>query len=326
MWRSLAEPPAANHLPLPLLEGLEDAYPGLGQHIRDVASCFRVPLGVFRERFAEALEALGAHEASAACKEWEELGFLPRLYLTRDEQVATLWNSTLFQIFLKDVMHFYPPETLNVADHLPPPCESVREVWSRSHPRLLEDPYWKIVLFVVLPELYLEPFLPTPRNGRLLGCDLGCGWGRAVLSLRNYQHRRIYCCDMAPQNLRLLRRLASRAGVGEHILPLHSNITDLPFADDSIDFFLSFDIFEHLTNQSIEKVLQEILRCARPGAVLYAEIPLHSLCPTVTHIQDFSKERVVELFEGFPGGNRCFVLRRFDPFLPSHFSFSIETA
>ncbi len=326
LWRSLAEPPPVNHLHLPLLEGLEEAYPGFEQYLRDVAAGLRLPPGMLRERFSEALERLGVHRASAACREWEDLGILPRFAIRSDDHVAALWNSALFQVFLRDVIHFYPPEALNVADHLPPPCATVREIWSRNHPRLLEDPYWKVVLFVVLPELYLEPFLPPAPDGEIIGCDLGCGWGRASLSLRNYAGRRIYCCDLVPHNLRLVRKLAARAGVDKEIVPLRTDITDLPFAADSVDFFLAFDIFEHLTDRSLEKTLKGILRCARPGAVLYTEIPLHSYCPAITHIQDFSRERVLDLFEGFPGNGRRFVLRRFDPFLPSHFSFSVETA
>jgi ubiquinone/menaquinone biosynthesis C-methylase UbiE len=175
-----------------------------------------------------------------------------------------------------------------------------------------------------LPEFYLEPFLPPRGESRQVGCDLACGWGRASLTLRDYRQRHIYCCDLSQGNLDRLAELAERAGLRDKVSPRKCDVTSLPFGEEEFDFFQAFDIFEHLTDTALDQMLTEILRCARKGAILYAEIPLHAYCPPLTHIQDFSFEEVVDFLQGHSACGRRFRLLNHDSRIPDHFTYSVD--
>lgn len=303
------------------LEALEQAHPGLRRYIRTIADFLAVPFPPLWERFAAGVARLPRDEIEAACRQWEAVGILPEVRIADDAQVAAVWSSPLFQVFLHDALQFFPPADVDITAYVPPPCAGIADLQKRPLPPLL-DGYWKLTLQLNLPELYLDPFLDPAAS--LLGCDLACGWGRASLTLRRYENRRIFCCDYTPVNLQRLDSLARRAGLRPHLALARADITTLPFAAGTFDFFLAFDIFEHLTNAALARLLPEILRCAKIGAVLYTETPLRAYCPAVTHIQDFTFQSLVSLFKGASAGGKRFRLKHYDPRISNHFTFEVS--
>jgi ubiquinone/menaquinone biosynthesis C-methylase UbiE len=179
---------------------------------------------------------------------------------------------------------------------MPPVARSWNDYATRPFASLLDAPYWQAVLQYHLPEFFLEPFV---RQGATAGCDLACGWGRVSLTLPTYDARTIHCCDSTPKNLRLLRRLAANEGISQHVIPHQCDVTRLPFGADTFDFYLAFDIFEHLSDTSLRQCLDEILRTARPGAVLYSETPMQSYCLAVTHVQNFTFRGFIDFVLGY---------------------------
>jgi SAM-dependent methyltransferase len=305
-----------------IVDRLDATHPGLKDYVAEVAAYLRLPRDHLLQGFARGLDKLGEPAARQACRDWENLGILPGVVVRDDAQVAGVWRSPLFRALLDDGLRFYPPPGTDVRAHVPPPRRTVEELLARPFPSLVELSYWQQALARNLPELYLDPFLPRGRD--LAGCDLACGWGRATLSLRGYEGHHIHCCDLSNDSLDRLQALAERAGVGGHITTHACDVTRLPFAALTFDYFLAFDIFEHLSDDALHRLVAEILRVARPGAVLYAEIPLHAHCPAVTHIQDFSLPRVLELFHSCRAGGRGYRLARHDPRLRDHFTFLID--
>ncbi len=193
-------------------------------------------------------------------------------------------------------------------------------------PNLFENAYLQLTLFLNFPEMYLESFLPARRTFPQAGRDLACGWGRASLTLRDYRNRHVTCCDLTQANLDRLEALAVPAGLLDKITLRRCDVTALPFDDGSFDFFLAFDIFEHLTEEALERCVDEVLRCTKVGCVLYGEIPLHAYCPAVTHIQNFSFDEIVDCVQNRSSHGRRFVLKHYIPKIASHFSFAIVAA
>jgi predicted SAM-dependent methyltransferase len=97
----------------------------------------------------------------------------------------------------------------------------------------------------------------------------------------------------------------------------------LPLAADSADFFLAFDIFEHLTNSAVKASLKETLRVGKVGSVLYAEIPVECYCPAVTHVQAWNHATMRRLFEGVVEKGRRWKLILWDPRIPEHCTFQL---
>lgn len=308
--------------PAGTLETVEAAFPALVRYVRSIAVFFEVPYEPFRRDVAVGFYALGEQAALEACRAWQSIGIFPDIRIETDEQIAAVWDSPIFQIVLEYGLKFCPPEDVDVTALIPPPCRDVDEFTSRAVPPLTES-YWRFALHQNLPELYLDPFLPANSDEELLGCDLASGWGRIALGLRDYTGRRLFCCDLSQKNVNSLTALVKRAGLSDRITPRQCDITRLPFEPATFDFFLAFDIFEHLSDAYLKKSLEEILRCAKPGAVIYTEIPLFNYFPAVTHIQDFSYEGVVELFETATTHDRTFRLKLWQRPVPFHFTFEI---
>ncbi len=303
---------------------LERPHPGFIALLAAIADYFRCPYGEFASKVAAVIEKIGIEQISVSCRELETCGVLPDLKIIGDRQTAALWRWPLFSGILYDIVGFAPPATVNVCDWLPPPIHSESDRHDRETKFQAATAYWQRALYLTFPEIYLGPFLPSPGKEKLLGCDLGCGWGRASLSLRDYTNKHLICCDYGADDLRRLIRFAERAEIAEYISVHRGNVTRLPYAAGAIDFFLVFDVFEHLSDASLRACMSEILRCARDGAIMYAEIPLHDFCPAVTHIQDFSLERVVNLFESHEAHRRSFRMVHHLEILPGHFTFRIE--
>jgi len=306
------------------LEEIESDHPGLSDYVAAVQAFLQdPPLDVFRERFAVAISRVGEDTIRKACRQWEKEGILPDVTALTQEQVGALWENVIFTLLLGDCVEFYPPEHVNLADEKPVPCKQLRDLQVREAPDLSSAPYWKKVLYLNFPEFYLEPLLRAPNGRNIVGCDLACGWGRASLTLPDYTNRNIVCCDLAERNLDLLEKLARRAKLAEHVTTKRCDITSLPFPDESFDFFLAFDIFEHLNDHALEQTAHEILRCAKAGAVLYTETPLQAYCLAVTHVQDFTYHSLTSFFRNCSAHGKQFRLGMYIEFIPDQFGFVI---
>jgi ubiquinone/menaquinone biosynthesis C-methylase UbiE len=84
------------------------------------------------------------------------------------------------------------------------------------------------------------------------------------------------------------------------------SILDLPYADDSVDYVLAFDIFEHLSLPAMHKAMNEAMRIARKGVVIaffiMVDKPDHTVRPRdAYHWNELSATRITELLAGkFP--------------------------
>lgn len=310
---------------------VDQRYPGFLQFCQDLWGCFLDPRQVelVRNRLGPELEVHQA-QLEACLKKWTERGILPSVRVAGDEEVALLWSSPLYYFLLDRGLGFSPHNGDDIRPHLPPRRRDKFAYWVDLVHRFApsntermargEVGYWQLILGLQACELYVEALLP---QGRGKGCDLACGWGRATLPLLfNCPQLECWGLDLADHSLDLLSQFARSLGVQDRLRVQAGELTHLPFEDASLDFFLAFDVFEHMTQPLAARILQEVLRCSKAGTVLHLEIPLNHRSDALTHICPYSASEVEEFFSSqiHPNGLR-FRLRMHETPVPMQFSF-----
>ncbi len=270
------------------------------------------------------------YDWAAEAQEWSRRKLLPEPARDDLEFVGFLWQSPLF-LTLLNAFEFFPPSNVNLRQHLLPALSGIEEFPQRREEMFFglksgkigrgTAAYWKNVLIYQAPELFLEPFLPS--NGPLLGCDVACGWGRIALALPHYENRRVLACDLSQACLDSLALLIQSSQLQDKVTPSQADILHMPFADDTFDFFTAFDIYEHLSLAQVVQSVQELLRCAKKGAVLYTEIPLECFCPALTHVQNWTASEVHKIFQSQSYGGKRLQLKLTHRYAPEHMTFVV---
>lgn len=119
-------------------------------------------------------------------------------------------------------------------------------------------------------------------HGKLL--EIGCGAGRYTRSFLHYRPElQLYGCDISHIAL-AEARAANATGKIEYKL---GDALDLPYADNSFDIVLLFDVFEHVTD--VGKAADEVARVLKPGGVFHCFVPCEGNRRTIFSILRHSK-------------------------------------
>ncbi len=95
--------------------------------------------------------------------------------------------------------------------------------------------------------------------------DVPCGGGVAFRALTPDQDVRYIAADLSPKMLKRAERRARARSLNQiEIVP--ADLTELPFADDEADLFLSYSGLHMIDDP--EKAVREIARCLKPGGRL----------------------------------------------------------
>jgi ubiquinone/menaquinone biosynthesis C-methylase UbiE len=92
--------------------------------------------------------------------------------------------------------------------------------------------------------------------------DVPSGGGVAMRALRPEQDIRYVAVDLSEKMLARARRRAAARSL-QQVEFLAADMTDLPFADETADLFLSFSGLHMVPNP--ERAIAEIARCLKPG-------------------------------------------------------------
>ena len=104
----------------------------------------------------------------------------------------------------------------------------------------------------------------VPAGAHVL--DIGCGTGKAAVSLAERWQAAVSAIDPDPRALRRAERRAARAGVR---VRFDRGFADaLPYADGSFDAVVSSLVFHHLDRPGKEGMLREVIRVLKPGGHL----------------------------------------------------------
>jgi methionine biosynthesis protein MetW len=109
-----------------------------------------------------------------------------------------------------------------------------------------------------------EVFEERFPDGQADCLDVGCGDGQSAGVYLSSHARSYVGVDVSPEVVEQARSLGLDARTIE-------DAADLPFDDDSFDFLVCFEVFEHLF--STEQAAAEIARVLRPGGVAMIQVP-----------------------------------------------------
>lgn len=138
---------------------------------------------------------------------------------------------------------------------------------------------------------------PTKPTGSACAVEIGSGLGRVCAALReHFDH--VVGIDIAPSMVDQARMLVTDPAV-EFRLGDGSTLAGVP--DDSVDFLLTFTVFQHQTSRrAIAAYLAEAGRVLRPGGVLAAQ---WNNCPKRRYQLDTLKWRLRGMV-GMPARSR----------------------
>jgi SAM-dependent methyltransferase len=281
------------------------------------------------QRMEESLRQLGPEVCRLALAQFAETGIFQADRLSTDAQVQAFWTSPLMAVY-RAAIGYAPEAADDLVGRIPSPVATVEELFARqlayrdtpltSVRDGEEMRYWSAVLQVNAPELYLWPFLRGRSSPH--GLDLGCGWGRGALGLRDYSDLTVTGVDINEDELALLRSLAANAGLSERVKARLADITSLPFTEDTFDFALSYVVLDLLSDHALGCALREVLRCLKPGSPFYVDIPTDRFCGAMM-LQRQCRRGFIELLHGIEAHGKVFQLAFHDPRLPMQYTFAV---
>jgi ubiquinone/menaquinone biosynthesis C-methylase UbiE len=109
----------------------------------------------------------------------------------------------------------------------------------------------------------MEPIAQVPAGATI--ADVPCGGGVALRALRPEQDVRYLAADLSPKMVKRAERRA-RARSLRQVEPLVADMTELPFADNEVDLFLSYSGLHMVPDP--QRAVAEISRCLKPGGRL----------------------------------------------------------
>jgi ubiquinone/menaquinone biosynthesis C-methylase UbiE len=109
----------------------------------------------------------------------------------------------------------------------------------------------------------MEPIAQAPAGATI--ADVPCGGGVALRALRPEQDVRYLAGDLAPKMVERAERRA-RARSLRQVESFVVNMTELPFADEEVDLFLSYSGLHMVPDP--QRAVVEIARCLKPGGRL----------------------------------------------------------
>jgi 2-polyprenyl-3-methyl-5-hydroxy-6-metoxy-1,4-benzoquinol methylase len=148
--------------------------------------------------------------------------------------------------------------------------------------------------------------------------DAGCGAGRHLSETFRFAGVNVVGIDMNKHDADVANRtlnamLHEQEDGGGVKLLCASDITRLPFADESFDVVICSEVLEHIPD--LDQAVREIIRVLKPGKSLVVSVPRYlpeRICWALSkeyhteeggHIRIFKKHDLIELLES--AGTRC---------------------
>ncbi len=148
--------------------------------------------------------------------------------------------------------------------------------------------------------------------------DAGCGAGRHLSQAFRYTGVNVVGVDLNRKDADVANRTLNAMrhekedGSGAKIV-CTSDITRLPFADETFDVVICSEVLEHIPD--LHRAIAEIIRVLKPGKSLVVSVPRYfpeRICWALSedyhtekggHIRIFKKRQLIELLEN--AGTRC---------------------
>lgn len=154
--------------------------------------------------------------------------------------------------------------------------------------------------------LFLDNFSDV-KNKLILDCGSGSGYLTIELAKRGAF---VISCDLTLMNLVKLKEIAKQLGLEKNIAFVCCSAEDLPFKDNTFDYFISNAVIEHLPREV--EAIQEIDRVTKKDGGLMVTVPLSYkylnpiLLPVnyvhdqrIGHLRRYNQEILVSKFNKF---------------------------
>lgn len=169
-------------------------------------------------------------------------------------------------------------------------------------------PYWESEYYVAKLSKYLGSL---DRSSRIL--DAGCGDGRFTMLLLDMGFTNIFALDANLDSLLDLEQKLVELRATEHVVLVHSCVTDLPFAYMYFDAALAIGVLYYLNN-NYESALDGLCKCLKRDALLFETEPdqvgnaVKALIfdGLESFIKVARESKFYEYFDGKPLSLRCF--------------------
>jgi SAM-dependent methyltransferase len=109
-----------------------------------------------------------------------------------------------------------------------------------------------------------------PVRGKVV-LDLGCGYHPTPLYLAAAGAERVYACDISPNAVSHIQKVAAERGFGDRIVGVVCAAEQLPFPADAVDLVHGEAVLHHL---ALPVAAREIARVMRPGGRAAFKDPL----------------------------------------------------
>ncbi len=117
---------------------------------------------------------------------------------------------------------------------------------------------------------YPIPKLRLPAGEGKLFLEIGCNWGRWCIAAARAGYRPVGI-DPSLKGIRAARHVARQLGVEAHYVVADGRY--LPFANASFDQIFSYSVLQHLSQENVSHVLNEVARVMRAEAGCLVQMP-----------------------------------------------------
>jgi SAM-dependent methyltransferase/uncharacterized protein YbaR (Trm112 family) len=117
---------------------------------------------------------------------------------------------------------------------------------------------------------YPIPRLRLPAGEGKLFLEIGCNWGRWCIAAAQAGYRPVGI-DPSLKGIRAARHVARQLGVEAHYVVADGRY--LPFANASFDQIFSYSVLQHLSQENVSRVLNEVARVMRAEAGCLVQMP-----------------------------------------------------
>lgn len=104
--------------------------------------------------------------------------------------------------------------------------------------------------------------------------EIGCGFGRNLVALSQIPGAQVVGCDIDAVELDQAKKRLDNKKIDKVELVLQTAENKLPFADNSFDFVVAWQVLEHVLSKDLKKsLLCEMTRVVRDGGYVLVETP-----------------------------------------------------
>lgn len=109
------------------------------------------------------------------------------------------------------------------------------------------------------------------RRGARTILDLGCGSGRHLVHLASHGFE-VHGVDSSRHAVRLAREWLESRQLRAHVI-LHDITAPLPYSSEYFDAVISIQVVHHAVSETIQRIVREIERVAKPQALIFVTVP-----------------------------------------------------